>query len=147
MAPQQYKLSLLVAFACILFAVALQANARQAPFGIGAAPTHMHQDLLARLDAAGNGTGSSYSDCFIALLDLRSCTGEIVLFFLNGETYLGPDCCRAVHVIARQCWPSMLTSIGFTVEEGEILLGYCDASSPPPPALGGPVAAAGPSIS
>ncbi|KAL5974538.1 hypothetical protein ACLOJK_031204 [Asimina triloba] len=147
-----HKLSLLLAFTCFSLAV-VKANARQAPFGIGASHTHMHQDLLARLDTAGTGSGSSYSDCFSALLELRSCTSEIVLFFLNGQTYLGPDCCHAIHIIARQCWPSMLTSIGFTVEEGQVLLGYCDASSaatPPSPQIQsplGPAPAAGPSTS
>ncbi|KAH9734333.1 Egg cell-secreted protein 1.4 [Citrus sinensis] len=44
-----------------------------------------------------------------------------------------PECCRAIDIITRNCWPAMLTSLGFTVEEGNILRGYCDASSPPSP--------------
>ncbi|KAK1300695.1 Egg cell-secreted protein 1.1 [Acorus calamus] len=64
--------------------------------------------------------------------------------------YLGLGCCRAIRVITRQCWPSMPTSIGFTAEEGDILRGYCDAttSAPPPPKTtiggGGPASAPGP---
>ena len=74
------------------------------------------------------------------MMELRSCTNEIVLFFLNGESYLSIPCCRAIRLITHKCWPSMLSSIGFTAEEGDILRGYCDAeaaaaaASPPSPA-------------
>ncbi|CAN4114167.1 unnamed protein product [Withania somnifera] len=68
------------------------------------------------------------SQCWDSLFELQACTGEIVLFFVNGETYLGEDCCGAIRTIERQCWPSMLASLGFTSEEGDILHGYCDAS-------------------
>ncbi|KAJ4967596.1 hypothetical protein NE237_019445 [Protea cynaroides] len=75
--------------------------------------------------------------CWDSLYELRACTGEVILFFLNGETYLGPGCCRAIRFIEHQCWPAMLGSLGFTPEESDILLGYCDATgtanpSPPP---------------
>ncbi|KAH9747698.1 Aldehyde oxygenase (deformylating) [Citrus sinensis] len=40
---------------------------------------------------------------------------------------------RAIDIITRNCWPAMLTSLGFTAEEGNILRGYCDASSAPSP--------------
>ncbi|XP_059309623.1 egg cell-secreted protein 1.1-like [Lycium ferocissimum] len=66
--------------------------------------------------------------CWESLFELQACTGEIMLFFINGETYLGQDCCGAIRTIERQCWPSMLGSLGFTSEEGDILHGYCDAS-------------------
>ncbi|KAG5219224.1 egg cell-secreted protein [Salix suchowensis] len=50
-------------------------------------------------------------------------------------TDLSPSCCHAIRIIGHHCWPSMLGSLGFTVQEGDILLGYCDAtahsSSPP----------------
>nr|XP_016456525.1 PREDICTED: egg cell-secreted protein 1.1-like [Nicotiana tabacum] len=81
--------------------------------------------LLARLKLEDE-EGSS--QCWDSLLELQTCSGEIVLFFINGETYLGPDCCGAIRTIERHCWPSMLGSIGFTSEEGDILHGYCDAS-------------------
>nr|CAD1839877.1 unnamed protein product [Ananas comosus var. bracteatus] len=29
------------------------------------------------------------TQCWDSLVELRSCTGEVILFFLNGETYLG----------------------------------------------------------
>lgn len=87
--------------------------------------------LMSRLKLDQNG-------CWDSLFQLQSCTGEVILFFLNGETYLGPGCCRAVRTIEHHCWPSMLGSLGFTSEEGDILRGYCDASDPnsgsaPPP--------------
>ncbi|ERN08734.1 hypothetical protein AMTRI_Chr11g156230 [Amborella trichopoda] len=74
----------------------------------------------------------SMLECWNALAELSSCSGEIILFFMNGETYLGKDCCRGVRVITRHCWPSMLTSVGFTAEEGDILRGYCDAGDEAP---------------
>ncbi|RVX21394.1 Egg cell-secreted protein 1.4 [Vitis vinifera] len=56
---------------------------------------------------------------------------------------IGPDCCGAIDIITRNCWPTMLTSLGFTAEEGNILRGYCDAYTPspaaPPPAAESPV--------
>ncbi|XVE83283.1 hypothetical protein DITRI_Ditri16bG0075500 [Diplodiscus trichospermus] len=82
-------------------------------------------------------SGGGLVECWSALNELKSCTNEIILFFVNGQTAIGPDCCRAIEVITRNCWPAMLTSLGFTSEEGNILRGYCDASS-------GPAAAAPP---
>ncbi|KAF5751819.1 hypothetical protein HS088_TW02G00837 [Tripterygium wilfordii] len=71
--------------------------------------------------------------CWDALFELQSCTGEVIMFFLNRETtHLGKSCCQAIHIIEHQCWPSMLTSLGFTPQEGNILLGYCDASDHDP---------------
>ncbi|KAK1309794.1 Egg cell-secreted protein 1.2 [Acorus calamus] len=116
-----------------------------------AAAANPHEDLPMRLlITAPSGGGGSFTDCFNALVEIKSCTNEIILFFLNGEMYLGLGCCRAIRVITRQCWPSMLVSIGFTAEEGDILRGYCDAttSAPPPPKTtiggGGPASAPGP---
>ncbi|KAF6154499.1 hypothetical protein GIB67_028391 [Kingdonia uniflora] len=89
-------------------------------------------NLAARLNNQG---GGGFGDCWNALIELKSCTNEIVLFFLNGEGYIGHDCCRSIRIITQQCWPSTFTSIGFTAQEGDILRGYCDASpavlSPP----------------
>ncbi|KAK6913251.1 Prolamin-like domain [Dillenia turbinata] len=79
--------------------------------------------LAARLKADEEG-----SKCWDSLFELQACTGEAILFFLNGETYLGPGCCRAIEIIEHQCWPAMLTSLGFTPQEGDILRGYCDAA-------------------
>ncbi|KAL5751965.1 hypothetical protein ACOSP7_022136 [Xanthoceras sorbifolium] len=83
-------------------------------------------NLEARLEDSGG-----LAECWTALMELKSCTNEIVLFFLNGQANIGPDCCRAIGIITRNCWPAMLTSLGFTTEEGNILRGYCDASPPP----------------
>ncbi|KAL6577553.1 hypothetical protein OROMI_009881 [Orobanche minor] len=68
------------------------------------------------------------SNCWESLFQLQSCTSEIVLFFLNGETFLGPGCCKAVRIIQKDCWPNLLGSLGYTTEEGDVLEGYCDAS-------------------
>ncbi|KAF9610966.1 hypothetical protein IFM89_026236 [Coptis chinensis] len=75
--------------------------------------------------------------CWESLIELRACSGEVILFFLNGETYLGPGCCQAIRIIEHKCWPSMLGSLGFTDKEGDVLRDYCDSTdsstTPPPP--------------
>ncbi|KAG8088921.1 hypothetical protein GUJ93_ZPchr0011g28106 [Zizania palustris] len=105
--------------------------------------------LVARLHASlgvavaagrggGEGGGGWMMECWSAVTELRSCTNEIVLFFLNGESYLGPECCVAIRTVTRHCWPAMLASVGFTAQEADILRGFCDAEvaggthAPPP---------------
>ncbi|KAI3837776.1 hypothetical protein MKX03_029031 [Papaver bracteatum] len=86
--------------------------------------------------AARSQSNGSYSECWDSLMELQACTGEVILFFLNGETHLGRNCCQAIHIIQHNCWPAMLGSLGFTQEEGDILRGYCDATANvPPPSL------------
>ncbi|XP_024045681.1 egg cell-secreted protein 1.4-like [Citrus clementina] len=85
-------------------------------------------DLTTRVEDSGGLT-----KCWNALMELKSCSNEIVIFFLNNKADIGPYRCRAIDIITRNCWPAMLTSLGFTAEEGNILRGYCDASSAPSP--------------
>ncbi|XP_015890989.3 egg cell-secreted protein 1.3-like [Ziziphus jujuba] len=85
--------------------------------------------------AASSKTGEGSEDCWSALFDLKSCSNEIVLFLLNGQTDIGPDCCRAIDMITHNCWPAMLTYIGYSAEEGNILRGYCDAAVALAPSL------------
>jgi len=77
-------------------------------------------------------------DCWNSLLQLQACTGEIVLFFLSGETQLGRICCQALSTIGEHWWPSMIDTLGFNTEESQILEGYCDkavdSTAPSPPA-------------
>uniref|UniRef100_A0A0E0F9W0 Prolamin-like domain-containing protein n=1 Tax=Oryza meridionalis TaxID=40149 RepID=A0A0E0F9W0_9ORYZ len=81
--------------------------------------------LGGRLDGGGG-----LAECWSAVAELRSCTDEIVLFFLNGETTrLGAGCCRAVRAATRYCWPAMLAAVGFTAEEADVLRGLCDAEA------------------
>ncbi|KAB1204724.1 Egg cell-secreted protein 1.1 [Morella rubra] len=95
-------------------------------------PLEPTQGLEARLKLDGES-----ANCWDSLLQLHACSGEVILFFLNGETYLGPGCCQAIRVIGHECWPEMFGSLGFATEEGDILQGYCDHeathSAPPPP--------------
>ncbi|GAY67967.1 hypothetical protein CUMW_260570 [Citrus unshiu] len=67
-------------------------------------------------------------------MELKSCSNENVILFLNSQADIGPDYCRAIDIITRNCWPAMLTSLEFTAKEGNILRGYYDASSAPSPA-------------
>ncbi|KAI4308051.1 hypothetical protein L6164_031169 [Bauhinia variegata] len=86
-------------------------------------------NLRARLKLEGES-----SNCWDSLFQLQACSGEVIMFFLNGETYLGPSCCQAIRVIGHECWPNIYSALGFTAEEGDILQGYCDdeaVHSPP----------------
>ncbi|MCL7031270.1 hypothetical protein MKW94_028754 [Papaver nudicaule] len=98
--------------------------------------TPVHYPIGHNLEARINGEdgGAGMTECWSALYELRSCTNEIILFFMDGEMYLGIECCRAIRIITRECWPSMLTSVGFTAEEGDVLRSYCDTphSAPHP---------------
>nr|GEV67099.1 hypothetical protein [Tanacetum cinerariifolium] len=91
------------------------------------------KDLVSRIN--GEKDNGGLMDCWNALLELKSCTNEIILFLLNGDSYLTIDCCRAIRMITYGCWPSMLTSLGFTSEEGDILRGYCGATPLPQPVM------------
>ncbi|CAK8565350.1 unnamed protein product [Lathyrus sativus] len=95
-------------------------------------PNSNLMSLEARLKVNGESP-----NCWESLLKLQACSGEIITFFLNGETMLGHGCCKAIEVIGHDCWPSVVSSLGFTNEESYILEGYCDevddVHSPPPP--------------
>ncbi|KAK3226684.1 hypothetical protein Dsin_006546 [Dipteronia sinensis] len=82
---------------------------------------HPKSNLMNRLKLDDEST-----NCWDALVQLQTCTGEIILFFLNGETYLGHGCCRAISTISQQCWPNLISTLGFTTEEGDMLEGYCE---------------------
>jgi hypothetical protein len=89
--------------------------------------------------------GGGFGECWGAVMGLSSCYGEILLFFVNGESYIGPDCCVAIRGATRYCWPAMLASVGFTAEEADVLRGFCDgeeaeAARAPPPAVPAPPA-------
>ncbi|KAE8680703.1 Egg cell-secreted protein 1.2 [Hibiscus syriacus] len=112
----------LVLVCCCL--LASEASARQ--LSSSGKPGHT---LAARLDH-----NRGFAECWNALNELKSCTDEIILFFVNGQTDIDTECCGAIEVITRHCWPAMLTSLGFTSEQGNILRGYCDASPAPGPA-------------
>ncbi|KDO53119.1 hypothetical protein CISIN_1g044654mg, partial [Citrus sinensis] len=34
--------------------------------------------------------------CWNVLMNLKSCSNEIVIFFLNSQADIGPDCCRVI---------------------------------------------------
>lgn len=125
------KAVLLLSMAALLAATV---SARQV--SVTSAATALRHRL--RLDKGDSGEGSSA--CWESLFALRACTGEVILFFMNGENYLGQGCCRAVRTIHHYCWAnSVFGSLGLTTQEFDILRGYCDAtadddhSAPPPP--------------
>ncbi|KDP21201.1 hypothetical protein JCGZ_21672 [Jatropha curcas] len=102
-----------------------------------ARPLSSSSNLMARLKL-----DEESPNCWDSLIQLQACSGEIVMFFLNGETYLGHSCCHAIRIISEQCWPNLVDTIGFTDEEGDILEGYCIKEeagnsdtllTPPPP--------------
>ncbi|KAE9608724.1 putative Prolamin-like domain-containing protein [Lupinus albus] len=66
--------------------------------------------------------------CWETLFELQSCSGEVMMFFLNGETYLGSGCCHALLTIAQQC-STLITTLGLTQHECDIMRGYCEELS------------------
>ncbi|KAK9699822.1 hypothetical protein RND81_08G197600 [Saponaria officinalis] len=79
------------------------------------------------------------TNCWASMFRIQDCTGEIIQFFYDGETYLGPNCCNAIHIIVHDCWPNMLNLLGFTLEESDLLRVYCDVvANGPGPKLNGP---------
>ncbi|KAH9681160.1 Egg cell-secreted protein 1.4 [Citrus sinensis] len=115
----------ILALTCLIIANIANATSRNDHLNNNMKPDY---DLAIRLEASGGLT-----ECWNMLMELKSCSNEIVIFFLNSQTNIGLDCCRAIDIITRNCGPAMLTSLGFTAEEGNILRGYCDASSGPSP--------------
>ncbi|CAN6313141.1 unnamed protein product [Urochloa humidicola] len=111
----------LAALSCLALLAATAAAHRPAPT-TSSAPAPL-AGLAQRLEGEGS------QQCWEALVEVKSCTGEIILYLLNGEAYLGPGCCHAICVIEQSCWAAdaMLSAIGFTPEEGDMLKGYCDA--------------------
>ncbi|VVB18038.1 unnamed protein product [Arabis nemorensis] len=77
-------------------------------------------------------------DCWNAGLELKSCTNEIVEFFLSRTgtaVSLGgidKDCCGAIGLIVKDCWSVMFTSLGLTNMEGNFLRGYCEFQAEKP---------------
>jgi hypothetical protein len=127
----------LAVLSCLALLAASAAAHRPSP-PTTATPAPAPAPAVAGLMERLQGEGSQL--CWEALVEIKSCTGEIILYLLNGEAYLGPACCRAIRVIENSCWAAdtMLSVIGFTPEEGDMLKGYCDAggdgqSGAPPP--------------
>ncbi|WCJ27325.1 Egg cell-secreted protein 1.1 [Euphorbia peplus] len=122
MTPQNLKYVLLFAF----LAASLNFN--------NAMARSLGSNLIARLKL-----DEESSNCWDSLIELQACTGEIVTFFVNGETYLGPSCCKAIRTITEQCWPNLINTVGLSTEESDMLEGYCvneaNADSPPKSAL------------
>ncbi|KAE9449860.1 hypothetical protein C3L33_18243, partial [Rhododendron williamsianum] len=109
----------LLLFAIICF-YAPAAGARDVPLSL-----QPGFNLTARLEA----DGGALVECWNAMAEIKSCSNEIILYFMNGATDIGPACCDAIGMITCHCWPAMLTALGYTAEETNILRGYCDATS------------------
>ncbi|XP_054817568.1 egg cell-secreted protein 1.1-like [Prosopis cineraria] len=116
----------------ILIALTLMASpfSAKASRSLSNLPVSSRTSLAARLKLEAESV-----TCWDSLFELQACSGEVITFFLSGETYLGHGCCQAIKkVIGQDCWPNIMSSLGFTNEEGDILEGYCDESlhnSPP----------------
>ncbi|XVF37204.1 hypothetical protein REPUB_Repub19eG0126300 [Reevesia pubescens] len=61
------------------------------------------------------------SICWDSLIQLQSCTGELIMFFPEcRRNLLRPRLlpyCITVRAIAQQCWPTIIDALGFTPEE------------------------------
>ncbi|GJN13698.1 hypothetical protein PR202_gb00433 [Eleusine coracana subsp. coracana] len=89
--------------------------------------THVLVLILTRKEFCADATGGGgIVECWGALAQLGSCTSEIFLFLVNGNSYIGPECCRAIRGATLHCWPAMLASVGFTAEQADVLRGFCE---------------------
>ncbi|XP_021740615.1 egg cell-secreted protein 1.4-like [Chenopodium quinoa] len=118
------KSSVFVLLTVALFLMLNATSARDFPL---AAVNPKIIDLAARLQLSADGTNTT--DCWGSLSELRTCSNEIIGFFLNGYTDIDAPCCQAIEVIINHCWPSMLGVLGFTTEEGNLLAAYCSNNS------------------
>ncbi|XP_050288868.1 egg cell-secreted protein 1.2-like [Quercus robur] len=67
--------------------------------------------------------------CLNLLSGMNSCTSDIVDFFSDRLTNLGPSCCSSISTITKNCLPSTLASFGFTSELHNKLQEHCHAMS------------------
>ncbi|XP_057523970.1 egg cell-secreted protein 1.1-like [Amaranthus tricolor] len=127
---QKFLATILLAFTLFSFT-----GAKTRPLMIDFSPIES-QSYINRLNLDEKST-----NCWDSLLKLQSCSGELIQFFYNGETYLGSDCCNAIIIIVQDCWPVLLGSLGLSSEEIDVLKGYCDAEkinpgpNPPSPPI------------
>ncbi|KAF8118417.1 hypothetical protein N665_0005s0180 [Sinapis alba] len=91
------------------------------------------RNLLTKMVAADHSGAGNLVDCWNAALELKSCTDEIVKFFISRNGTVEPgltggidkDCCGAIGLIVKECWSVMFTSLGLTTMEGNMLSEYC----------------------
>uniref|UniRef100_A0A2N9INC8 Prolamin-like domain-containing protein n=1 Tax=Fagus sylvatica TaxID=28930 RepID=A0A2N9INC8_FAGSY len=56
-------------------------------------------------------------------------SNEIISFIINRQSELNHCCCRVIATTSLTCWPSILTSFGFTPTQGAMLQGHCQGAS------------------
>ncbi|KAJ4897247.1 Egg cell-secreted protein 1.5 [Raphanus sativus] len=91
------------------------------------------RNLLTATVAADHSGAGNLIECWNAALELKSCTDEIVKFFIsrNGTAEPGvsagidKDCCGAIGLIVKECRSVMFTSLGLTTMEGNMISEYC----------------------
>ncbi|KAK3139411.1 hypothetical protein QOZ80_5AG0382780 [Eleusine coracana subsp. coracana] len=116
----------------ILLLLVAVVTAAPAPAPVAPLDARLRHAFSLNVDATGGGDqqdgggGGGIVECWGALAQLGSCTSEIFLFLVNGNSYIGPECCRAIRGATLHCWPAMLASVGFTAEQADVLQGFCD---------------------
>ncbi|GAY55510.1 hypothetical protein CUMW_164750 [Citrus unshiu] len=78
----------ILAFTCLIMANIANATTRNDRLNNSMKPGY---DFATRLDVRGGLT-----ECWNTLMKLKSCSNEIVIFFLNSQADIGPDCCRVI---------------------------------------------------
>lgn len=110
----------MLTFTCLM---AFSNAARQLPHW------NLQHSAMAELDEASNSTNGTLGNCWSAVAEIKSCGNEISAYFKNGAIDIGLPCCQAIKMITQNCWPAMLTALGITPDQSNILVGYCDASA------------------
>ncbi|XVE55137.1 hypothetical protein DITRI_Ditri03aG0136400 [Diplodiscus trichospermus] len=106
--------------------------------GIHSMAMDKHLDLMSSTIVARlNLLDDESSKCWDSLVHLESCSLELIMFFLNRNSYLRHGCCQVVRAISQQCWPTIIDGLGFTPKQTDGLQAYCNPvpSSPAPSPL------------
>ena len=78
----------ILTFTCLIMANIANATSRNDRLNNNMKPDY---DLAIRLEAS-----EGLTECWNMLMELKSCSNEIVIFFLNSQADIGPDCCRVI---------------------------------------------------
>ncbi|XP_057972637.1 egg cell-secreted protein 1.1-like [Malania oleifera] len=91
--------------ALVLLACCAAASLATRPLNLESSSVAPLAPRLMQVDGNNNSYPGDNSNnyCRDSLFELHSCVGEVILFFLNGEAYLGPTCCRAIHAVQLHC--------------------------------------------
>ncbi|MED6215801.1 hypothetical protein PIB30_001418 [Stylosanthes scabra] len=86
------------------------------------------------------GGAGEHTDCLKSLVELRSCSNEILHYFTNGGVDLiSYHCCCAISVITHNCWPTWLLNHHGYIKRRSALLQPSSLAPPVTPEVPNPL--------